>query len=246
MTPPYDLQQIYNALIHSTLGGYPFVYADKEYSLEEIANITYYRVIQHTKAADVVVSPMYTAVTRPFTAEDAESVCEALKKSSIIGSTYLHRSKGKVYVVVVCDRSNFSLLSLISIPEYGALKKNPFIVPSKHIYVLQLLSPISEVPNEIFLSRAPTRIILLLNTDVEEEKLTFYLHQEYEGVLEIVYESNHNTKVVLVLFDTVRNSSILYQNLLGRTINTRNVLIGYYPQELYEIKIYPGKKYGGY
>lgn len=221
------LNDLYRAVVHASFRGYPDQLGDTQYTLEDVAGITYDRLISLPNPQPVPM--VYTVVLGSFTPDQVREVNRALSRQALSGVESLvpHAANGQHYLVVRCAPSAYSLIAQAFAPL--VLTNTPAIL----VLRLNLKLP-RGFPSEIFSAVGPTTAVQLLNVHSTQEELLMYLAEKGLPVQELHYLAT----TAYLQFHTRDQAASCYREMLGVTLNGHHVFVSYYPAALAAIGLW--------
>lgn len=221
------LSDLYRAVVHASFRGYPDQLGGTQYTLEDVAGITYNRLT--SLPGPQPLRMVYTVVLGSFAHGHARELKLALSRKAFAGveSLVAHAAQGRHYLVVRCTPSAYSLIAQALAPL--VITNTPAVL----VLRLNLKLP-REFPSEIFCAVGPTTTVLLLNVHSTHEELLMYLAEQGLQVQELHYTAT----TAYVQFHTLDQAASFYREMAGATLNGHHVFTSYYPAVLASIGLW--------
>ncbi|KAI5135886.1 hypothetical protein NEAUS06_1694 [Nematocida ausubeli] len=227
MKTPEDLLKIYRAnCAKAFFTACANDCAQRQYSMEEAAHITYFKLQEEYKKAEQLQLPLlYTRIIGPVTHIEKKNIIESLQKNlPEISSIIEHRHLLSTYIIV---ESCPWISSVID-----TFPQDILLLSTSQIHRLALEERPSYFPCELFLSVHATYTVCIINIEETEEALLKHLHMhEVEKV--VAHKSRAYIKAA-----QIEGAQCIYHALSGKLINKKPVFTYYYPDSLSNINLF--------
>ncbi|EIJ88669.1 hypothetical protein NEPAR06_1693 [Nematocida parisii] len=228
MKAPEDLLKIYKANVNAFFTGSASESSHRKYSIEEISHITYFKLQDELSPPDEenkMAPLLYTKIIGPIDNSEIIATVKYLNDCfPEIHSLSKHKHLLKWYIIIVSFPWISSLIE--------SLPKDMLPLLSDDIYRLSLDNRPAYFPCELFLSKAVSHTLCIINIQETEETLLNYFH-EYSVEKAVSRENRAYLKI-----ESKIDAKNIYIMLSGKLINSKCTFLYYYPDILSNINIF--------